>query len=76
MDTRTGRIYGSLAVALAAGVPAANLVTGPEAALRELQPLIEERNRKRRTSTAGRREAQHRKARRAQQHASRKRNRR
>lgn len=65
MDTRTGDIYDTKEQAQAAGVPAANLVTGPLPALKKLAAMVKSRNR---------RNAE-RKARRQQQQRSRKVNR-
>lgn len=76
MDTRTGQIYGSLEAALAAGVPADKVVTGPEPALQDLSRLIRHDRRRRRQQQRKRHAAAAKKAQRNQQHASRKRNRR
>ena len=74
MDTRTGVIYGSLEDALAAGVPRNALVQGPIEALKNLQPLFEQRDRTRARRQRKRGAAAAKMARRAQQRASRKRN--
>jgi hypothetical protein len=77
MDTRTGQTYNSLAAALAAGVPAEHLVTGPAPAIEKLSRLVVEDRERRRTGwTAPRAARALRKAKRAQQRASRKANRR
>lgn len=40
MDSRTGEIYPSAEAAVAAGVPAEAIVTGPEPALRHLARMV------------------------------------
>ena len=66
MDARSGEIYPTKDDAEKAGVPAAQIVTGPAPVLRKLAAMVKSRNR---------RNAE-RKARRQQQQRSRKRNRR
>jgi hypothetical protein len=66
MDTRTGVIYETKDAALSAGVPEAAIVQGPAPALKKLAAMVQSRNRRNAA----------RKAKRAQQQASRKRNRR
>lgn len=66
MDERTGDLYPTKEAAIAAGVPDEVLVTGTIGTLRKLSKMVKSRNRRNAA----------RKAKRDQQHASRKRNRR